>query len=186
MERSLHLGDENSNPSYTFPVFLHDSMNTGTLIVGLGNPYHGDDAIGIIVARQLYEMIKDNEPIDFLELSVSNFELTERIVGYKRVIIVDGLVNDEEAIGSVKKIEVSASIGRSPLSVHTGGFDAALSLARMMHLGVPDEISVYGIVIREPEGFSERLSNELSSKLLDIVREIAIVEFGALQEKKHA
>ncbi|MGB9774447.1 MAG: hydrogenase maturation protease [Bacteroidota bacterium] len=186
MERSLHLGDGNSSPSSTFPVFLRNSMNTGTLIVGLGNPYHGDDVIGIVVARQLYEIIKDNEPVDFLELSVSNFELTERIVGYKRVIVVDGLVDDEEEIGSVKKIEVSGSIGRSPLSIHTGGFDAALSLAKMMHLGVPEEISVYGIVIREPEGFSERLSSELSSKLLDIVREIAMIEFGALQEKKHA
>lgn len=149
-----------------------------TALVGFGNPFHGDDAIGPVVARRIYESLPQREHIDLLELSTSDFGVMERLIGYQRAVIVDALVDEEAEVGTVKRVELPECSDDGHVSPHTGGFSAALHLARKLGLVVPAEIALYGVVIREPRSFSDRLSAELEAQLPEIVRTIARTEFG--------
>lgn len=58
-----------------------------TIVVGLGNPFFGNDSAGIRVA----EMVEKSEMLntDVVCLSTTSFEVIDRILGYNRAFIVD-------------------------------------------------------------------------------------------------
>jgi hydrogenase maturation protease len=148
-----------------------------TALVGFGNPCHGDDGIGPLVARRIYESLANTENIDLLELASSDFGVMEALIGYQRAVIIDALVDEEAEVGAVRRIELPECLADGHLSPHTAGFSAALALARKLGLAVPGEIALYGVVIREPRYFSDRLSPELEARLDEIARAIAAAEF---------
>jgi len=144
-----------------------------TAIVGLGNPSHGDDGIGLVVARQVYKLLRSHANIDLLEHAASGFSLAERLVGYQRAVIIDALTDPQAEVGTVTQVEFQESSSSSFLSFHTAGFHDILTVARMAGLEVPKAIVVYGIAIREPESFAENLSGELAARLPEIVKAVA-------------
>jgi hydrogenase maturation protease len=144
-----------------------------TALVGLGNPAHGDDGIGPVVARHVYNLLHNPPNVDLLEHAASGFSLAERLVGYRRAVIVDALTDPQAEVGTVRQVEIQECPGSSFLSFHTAGFHDILSLARAVGLEVPRVIVVYGITIREPETFSEHLSAELAARLPQIAKAVA-------------
>jgi hydrogenase maturation protease len=148
-----------------------------TAIVGLGNPSHGDDGIGPVVARQVYDLLRRRANVDLLEHAASGYSLAERLVGYQRAVIVDAFTDAQAEVGTVTQVEIREPSSYSFLSFHTAGFHDILTLARMAGLDVPRAIVMYGIAIREPESFSEDLSPELAARLPQIVEVIAQDEF---------
>jgi len=144
-----------------------------TALVGLGNPAHGDDGIGPVVARHVYNLLHNPPNIDLLEHAASGFSLAERLVGYRRAVIVDALTDPQAEVGTVSQVEIQDSPGSSFLSFHTAGFHDILSLARAVGLEVPRVVVMYGITIREPETFSEHLSAELAARLPQIAKAVA-------------
>jgi hydrogenase maturation protease len=149
----------------------------------LGNPAHGDDGIGPVVARQVYELLRGQVDIDLLEHAASGFRLAERLVGYQRAVILDALADPQAAVGTVTQVEIQESSSCSLLSFHTAGFHDILTLARIVGLEVPRAIVMYGIVIREPESFSENLSAELAIRLPQIVQAVAAEELREQRER---
>ncbi len=142
-------------------------------MVGLGNPLHGDDAVGLIVAQSVFEILHRNSDIDLLECPLLDARLAERLVGYQRAVIIDALVDARAKIGTVSRVEVARPSGDPPLSLHTTGFQDVLALAQMVGMAVPEAVQVYGVVIREPRRFHQGLSAELAAKLSEIVGAIA-------------
>ncbi len=154
---------------------------TRTALVGLGNPFHGDEAAGLVAARLVHLALCHGEgagAIDLLEPPSSGFALSESLVGYQRAVIIDALVDPHAEVGSVWRLDVSECYGQAPLSPHTGGFHEGLALARAVGLPVPSAIGLYGVVIREPQCFAESLSHELGSRLSEIVASIMGAEFA--------
>ena len=147
-----------------------------TALVGLGNPAHGDDGIGPVVARQVYDLLGNPADIDLLEHAASGFSLAERLVGYQRAVIVDALTDAQAEVGTVTQVDIQEPAGDSFLSFHTAGFHDILALARTVGLEVPRSIVMYGIAIREPVTFSENLSAELAARLPQIVQAVAAEE----------
>jgi hydrogenase maturation protease len=144
-----------------------------TALVGLGNPAHGDDGIGPVVARQVYDLLRCKADIDLLEHAASGYSLAERLVGYERAVIVDALTDTQAEVGTVTQVEIQKPSSYSFLSFHTAGFHDILTLARSVGLEVPRAIVMYGIVIREPESFSENFTPELAARLPQIVTAVA-------------
>ncbi len=147
-----------------------------TLIVGFGNSYCGDDGIGPAAARLLHASLGPQALADLLELSSSALELVERLAGYRQAVIIDALVDEDEALGTVKPLELVAGRAIPGLGFHTAGLGSALALADALGLDVPPAVRLYGVVIREPRVFTESLSGELTAKLPGIVREITAAE----------
>jgi hydrogenase maturation protease len=149
-----------------------------TLIVGFGNSYCGDDGIGPAVARLLHASLGPQAAADLLELSSSAIELVERLAGYGQAVIIDALVDEDDALGTVKRLELVAGRAIPGLGFHTAGLGSALALAGALGMEIPAAVRLYGVVIREPRVFTESLSGELTARLPGIVREIAAAESG--------
>jgi hydrogenase maturation protease len=154
-----------------------------TALVGLGNPAHGDDGIGPVVARQVYDLLCGQADIDLLEHAASGFSLAERLVGYQRAVILDAITDTQAEVGTVTQVEIREPSSCSFLSFHTAGFHDILTLARTVGLEVPRAIVMYGIAIREPESFSEHLSAELAARLPQIVKTVAAEELREQRER---
>jgi len=162
------------------PCWLHESAaadsNRKIAIVGLGNPFHGDDAAGCAVARDVFERLSLTQEADLLEPSATGFRLSEHLIGYQRAVIIDTLIDPQAPIGTVKSVEILGGLGGPPVSLHTSGFHEGLALARDAGLLVPSQISMYGIVTRESSYFSESLSDELVARIPEIVSSIMAAE----------
>jgi hydrogenase maturation protease len=122
----------------------------------------------------VYHLLRGKAETDLLEHAASGFSLAERLVGYQRAVIIDALTDAQAEVGTVTRVDIRKASSSPFLSFHTAGFQDILTLARMAGLEVPRTIVMYGIAIREPEGFSENLSAELTARLPQIVK--AVVE----------
>jgi hydrogenase maturation protease len=70
-----------------------------TLVVGLGNPILGDDGVGWRVIDELDGM--DHGDASLQQACVGGVSLMEIMVGYRRAIIVDAVIDPEAVPGSV-------------------------------------------------------------------------------------
>lgn len=147
-----------------------------TAVVGLGNPLQGDDAVGLIVADSVFRILRPELGFDLLDCSVPNPRLAERLIGYRRAVIVDALIDALAEVGTVKRVEMDRQCDGPTLSLHTAGFQMILALAQMVGMEVPRQIQIYGIVIRPPRDYFEGLSRELGDQLPGIVIDITTEE----------
>ena len=70
-----------------------------SVIVGLGNPILSDDAVGIVVARRVYESLNPHANVDFIEAGVGGFKLVEMLDGYDKAVMVDAMQTDRVSPG---------------------------------------------------------------------------------------
>ena len=63
-----------------------------TLVLGLGNPLLGDDAVGLKVAALVRERLDGAPGVDVLEEEAGGLRLMERMTGYDRAVLVDAAV----------------------------------------------------------------------------------------------
>lgn len=142
-----------------------------TLILGLGNPILCDDAAGLQAARQLYELLGDQD-IDLVEAAVAGMQTVQLLSGYDRAVVID-VIQDETRVGEVWRIDTDDLENVSSTSSHGIGLGQALRLARLMGLPVPGQILVYAIAAAETQTFGETLTPKLAKALPAIVRRIA-------------
>jgi hydrogenase maturation protease len=139
------------------------------LVIGVGNPWRGDDAAGLAVASRLREretgmrvLAHEGEPLDLLE----------RWDGEERVILVDA-VSSGAPPGTIHRVEVAerslaAELGRG--STHALGVREAVELARTLGR-LPAQLLIIGI---EGRGFAagDGLSPEVESSVDRVVTEL--------------
>ncbi len=145
-----------------------------TLIIGLGNPIVGDDAIGIKVV----ESIRDNLPTlhktdIFADVSIAGIGLAELFRGYDRVILVDSIQTGQYSKGTV----VNLSKEDFSLASHTSGYHnmdifTALEFSSRMYNDIPTNIKIIGIEIVNPMEFSDELSLAIQNKFDKIVNQV--------------
>src|SRR5262245_55962910 len=102
------------------------------LIIGIGNEYRGDDAVGLIVARQLKERLADSVMV--LEQSGDGAALIEASRGAEAVIIIDAVMSDA-APGKIHRFDANRrSIPKDAVrcSTHAFGVAEAIELSRAL------------------------------------------------------
>jgi hydrogenase maturation protease len=124
---------------------LKQAVGAGkTLVIGIGNEYRHDDAVGLIVARRLSESPSGNFTV--LEHNGDGAALMETWKGVETVIVVDAVHSGAEA-GAVRRFDVS----HQPLPAETfRGSTHAFSLVEAVELSrtlnqLPSRFIVYGI-----------------------------------------
>ena len=150
-----------------------------TLVVGLGNPILGDDGVGWRVIDALDEL--DHGEASLQQACVGGVSLMELLVGYRRAIIVDAIIDPGDRPGSVWCKPLSAVETRvaSHLdSTHDAPLPAAIEAGRAMGAELPSDIEVVGIVIERGDVFGEELSDAIAAAVP--VAAAAVV--GALRE----
>ncbi|MCS6924750.1 MAG: hydrogenase maturation protease [Candidatus Binatia bacterium] len=114
------------------------------LILGIGNAYRSDDAVGLIVARRLRHELSDVAEVR--EVSGEGTALLELWTGADAVIVIDA-IQSGSAPGTVHRFDarsqpIPAASVRS--STHAFGVAEAVALARTLQQ-FPSRLVVYGI-----------------------------------------
>lgn len=149
-----------------------------TLVVGLGNPILGDDGVGWRVIDMLDEL--DHGDASLQQACVGGVSLMELLVGYRRAIIVDAIIDPGDRPGTVWCKPLSAVETRvaSHLdSTHDAPLPAAIEAGRALGAELPSDIEIVGIVIERGDVFGEELSDVVAAAVPVAAAEIV----GALR-----
>jgi hydrogenase maturation protease len=103
-------------------------------IMGFGNPVRSDDGVGCYVLENLKSELSNRENISFFDMGTSAFEILFQLKGHHKIIIIDAVINSNEADGTVFKLpasEINAAIIDDPMVfLHSLKWDQALSYAK--------------------------------------------------------
>ncbi len=149
-----------------------------TLVVGLGNPILGDDGVGWRVIDELDGLTGDAASLQ--QACVGGVSLMELLVGYRRAIIVDAIIDPTAQPGSVwcKPLSMVETRVASHLdSTHDAPLPAAIEAGRAIGADLPSEIEVVGIVIERGDVFGEELSDAVAAAVPVAAAQVV----GALQ-----
>jgi hydrogenase maturation protease len=122
-----------------------------TLIIGLGNPILGDDGVGWEVARRLEEHFAGQRPdLEFDYLSLGGLSLMERMIGYRRVLLIDSLTTGTRPLGEVTTFTLDdladLSSGHTT-AAHDTSLKTALATGRKLGADLPEDRHVYIVAI---------------------------------------
>jgi len=120
--------------------------------MGFGNPVRSDDAIGIYVIEQLKEKLHKSEDISIFDMGTAAFEVLFGLKGHDKIILVDGVLNSNEPVGTLFKVpaeEVMKAPQDDPLVfLHGMKWDQALSYTKkILQDEYPEDIQVYLVAI---------------------------------------
>lgn len=122
-------------------------ITTGdTLILGVGNPLLGDDAVGVLAVQRLQERGGLPPHVTVVDGGTDGLGLIPLIELYRRVIVVDAVRMGLPA-GTVRRFtwqEVRLAGHEQVLSLHQSDLTDALVLAEALHC-LPQEVVIYGI-----------------------------------------
>ncbi len=115
-----------------------------TLVLGIGNPGRGDDALGLEVARRLHGRVPAG--VQVREHGGDGAALLDAFQGFSHVILVDALRGGAQA-GDIVRLDAStaplpARLGGT--STHLLGVAEAVELARVLGQ-LPQRILVLGV-----------------------------------------
>jgi hydrogenase maturation protease len=146
---------------------MESQSSCRVLIIGVGNPFRGDDAAGLLVARRLKERGLDS--VEILEHSGEGAALMETWKGVEAVILIDA-VDSGAPPGTVHRLEPL----RKPLpaamlrhSTHAFSIPQAVELGAALRQ-LPARLIVFGI-----EGRSFQAGTELSSEVTGVMPDVA-------------
>lgn len=117
------------------------------MIIGVGNPWRGDDGAGLWIARRLREKLPPHIVIE--ECSGDQTRLLDLWCGAKRVLLVD-VVCSGAAPGTLHRLggEDGRILRGANLSSHSAGIAEILELGCALTL-LPDELLIYAIEGRD-------------------------------------
>ena len=141
-----------------------------TLILGLGNPILSDDGVGIKVAQQIREEIKDPQ-ITVTESSEAGLNLLDLIIGYDQVIIIDAIQTRGGKAGQVYRLEPeNFSFARHLSSSHQVNLISALELGKMLNLAMPQRTTIFAVEAKDVINFSEKCTPEVERAIPEVVK----------------
>jgi hydrogenase maturation protease len=113
------------------------------VIVGVGNDWRGDDAVGLVAARHLRSTLPD---VRVLELDGDPGALLDAWSGVREAIVIDA-VRSGAPPGTIHRLDVSSHPLPSGLragSTHALGLAEAVELGRALDR-LPARLELYGI-----------------------------------------
>lgn len=154
-----------------------------TLIIGCGNLLRGDDSVGPILIRRLWELGLP-EGVFCCDGGTAGMDVAFQMRGKDRVIIIDAAATGETP-GTVFKVPGSELENLPPLTdIHTHNFrwDNALAFGRwLLKDEYPNDITVY-LIEGENFEFGEVLSDHVRASMENLA--VRLIE--ELRQPEHA
>jgi hydrogenase maturation protease len=141
---------------------------TAFRIIGLGNEFRGDDAVGLLAARRLQGVLGNR--VEVVEAESAGVDLLELMKGVGAVLLIDAVCSGQ-APGTIHRLDASAgpiAPALFPRSTHAVGVADALELARTLGV-LPNKVIVYGIEAGDT-GAGHPLSPQVSHALNEVVQ----------------
>jgi hydrogenase maturation protease len=148
--------------------------DVGTIrVIGVGNVWRGDDAVGLLAARRLRERLGPS--IEVIDAESDGLALLDLMEGVDQVILIDAVKGGGRP-GATVRLDLSTESRWGvlvPCSTHAMGVADAIDLARTLGR-LPKQIILYGVEIESVE--SGASLTEAVRRGLDLVVEQVIQE----------
>ncbi len=135
------------------------------IVLGLGNPCLGDDGVGWRVAELLRDRLAARqEPgggaVEVDCLAVGGLRLMERLVGYRRAVLIDAIATGRQPAGTVAARTLASVAGISTHlgSSHDASLAVALAVGEAYGAALPDEVLLVTVEAGPSFEFGETLS----------------------------
>jgi hydrogenase maturation protease len=153
-----------------------------TIVLGLGNPILGDDAVGLKVAGLVRERLGPGSPVDVVEEAAGGLRLMEQLAGYDRAILVDAAVTGATP-GTVRRLDPDELPTQRTAYAHGVDLTTALALGREMGLPMPGEVRIVAVEAEGVLDFSDDLSPSVAAAVQRAV-EAVLAELAAEPPKE--
>ena len=141
-----------------------------TLVLGLGNEYAGDDAVGVLAVRVLRAELAGNA--DVVESAAAGLALLEVFAGYDRAVVVDSIRTGHRAAGTIVEAGL-AELGLAVApSLHQAGIPELAAVARRLGMGFPDRTRVLAVEVAGPLTFGAPLSEPVAAAIAPLGRRV--------------
>jgi len=141
-----------------------------TLVLGLGNSILSDDGVGIKVAQELREKLRDPQ-VTIAESSLAGISLLDFVVGYDQVIIIDAIQTKGGEAGQIHRMgPEDFSFAKHPSSPHQINLVTALELGKMLDLAMPQKITIFAVEAKDVTTFSEKCTPEVQQAIPKVVQ----------------
>ena len=114
------------------------------LVLGLGNPLLGDDAVGLKVAALVRDRLNGATGVDVEEEEAGGLRLMERMTGYDRAVLVDAAVTGGTP-GEVRRLAPDDLPTQRTATAHRIDLPSALLLGRQLGYPMPSEVTIVAI-----------------------------------------
>ena len=145
------------------------------LILGIGNPIRGDDAIGFHVIKRLQQEIH-SEFITITETSESSLCMLDLFIGYKKIILIDAIYSAECNVGSVVKINFNLKnndkIKLNENILHNNNLYHILHLGNKIGLNLPNYITIFGVKVCNVDNFTEHCTADVLRSIPKVIKKI--------------
>lgn len=146
------------------------------LIIGLGNEYISDDAVGILTVRELQQkFVSNNElpfrfDIKFEEASIGGLGLIDYITGYDVCVIIDAFYTQQKKVGTLYRyVQRTDNEIKNIKSSHQINLSQVLLLGKLLNIKIPSLVIVYGIEVKDILTFSENCTPDVSKAIKNLV-----------------
>jgi len=112
-------------------------------LLGLGNEILADDAVGILVAREVERRF--GAAIQVVTSSETGFNLLDKLVGVGRLLVVDAIVTGKAQPGTMHVFEAEQVRPAPGISPHFIGLFEVLALARGLGMPVPRQVTIIAV-----------------------------------------
>ena len=153
--------------------FSPDQVAPRLLLLGLGNDILTDDAIGLLVVRQLQRHLASLPSIDFRETTEMGLALLDFITGYSAVVVVDSIQTGKADPGFLHEVDPATLEDLSRRTPHFLGLGETLALGRQLGLMMPERVKIFAAEVEDPFTLSTQMTPRLQVALPDIVERIA-------------
>lgn len=138
------------------------------LLLALGNDLLGDDAVGLVAAREIRRSCPDG--VEIVEAATGGFALLDLLEGYEGAVIVDAVATGTYPPGTVREVLPEEFADLAPASPHYTGLPHLLQLAAKLGMSMPRTLRIIAMEVDDPYQLREGLSPEAEAALPLLVR----------------
>lgn len=144
-----------------------------TLVIGLGNPLVSDDSVGLRVVEQLKPLLAGRPEVEVSEDYWGGLRLMERMIGYRRAIVVDAICTGA-APGTIHHLTTASIATQKSSSAHDVSLPTALAFGRHAGAQLPadEDVRLIGIEAEDLINFSEQCTPAVAAAIPRAVREV--------------
>jgi hydrogenase maturation protease len=153
------------------PAELPGSRNP-LLVLGLGNDILTDDAVGLLVVRELRSRLVGHPSVDIRVTTEMGLALLDFMTGYRVVVIVDSIQTGKSSPGFLHELDAAALHSLTGRTPHFVGVGETLALGRQLGLPMPEQVKIFAIEVQDPFTLGTVLTPALQSAVPGIVQRI--------------
>lgn len=143
-------------------VRFNEGLAERICVLALGNDILGDDAVGLVAARQLRDLFPQ---IDVIEAKGSGLDLIDHLSSYDRLLILDSVCTSGSVPGTITELPREA-LGRVGVgSPHRAGLPEMLAVAEQLGIALPQELRILAMEVENPFDFREGLTDKATRGL---------------------